>query len=49
MIRRTAEGLVRFQQIANIKSVNYAAQKTNMMRFRDFFGSLAKPCVEKLV
>ena len=29
MISWTAEGLVRLQQIGNVKSVNYAAQKTN--------------------
>ena len=37
MIRRTAEGLVRFQQICDVKGVNYAAQKTDMVRLRDFF------------
>ena len=37
MIRGTAEGLVRFQQICDVKGVNYAAQKTNMVRLGDFF------------
>ena len=37
MICRTAEGLVGVQQISDVKGINYAAKKADMVRFRDFF------------
>ena len=42
MIRGTTEGLVGFQQICDVKSVNYAAQKADMVRFRDFFTQIRR-------
>lgn len=37
VIRRTAKGLVRTHKICDVKSVNDAAQKANMMRFWNYF------------
>ena len=42
VIRRTAEGLVRTHKFCDVKCVNYATEKANMMRFWNFLAQIRR-------